>query len=421
MASQCTQPRQLTRVIGAFALCAALGCPTSAPAQGATGLPQQMRFDWAREGPANECKQNCREWVSASGTITNETPQQFADFAKGRNLLGSAVVLESGGGNLAAAIWLGREFRRLGMATTVGKTDFLTPDSSGERRATLSPRGLCQSACPFVLLGGVLRHVPVDATILVHQIWPNQKREDAMAATYSAQEWVAEQRELGQLARYTIEMGGDISLFESALRVPPWEVLRPLTLEEVRRVGLDNVGNVFDITAVKLEASKPKQPPPPLLATPPTDNLKASSWETVQSGGVELLTRQYPLTLQGEKIGHFEISFACGREDYKVFYSETRRAVENTAARLTGVGIAVNESNRTGLAIGSSLRNMQDGTIDSIASGTASVAFVAELMRDGGQPLAVATIDSNGVKTTIIIGKAGLSASFKRFTANCSA
>ena len=70
-----------------------------------------------------------------------------------------------------------------------------------------------------------------------------------MAATYSAQEWVAEQRELGQLARYTIEMGGDISLFESALRVPPWEVLRPLTPEEVRRVGLDNVGNVFDIAA----------------------------------------------------------------------------------------------------------------------------------------------------------------------------
>ncbi len=124
MASQCTQPQQLTRVIGAFALCAALSCPTSAPAQGATVQPQHMRFDWAREGPANECKQNCREWVSASGTITKETPQQFADFAKGRNLLGSAVVLESGGGNLAAAIWLGREFRRLGMATTVGKTDF---------------------------------------------------------------------------------------------------------------------------------------------------------------------------------------------------------------------------------------------------------------------------------------------------------
>ena len=64
MASQCTQPRQLTRVIDAFALCAALSCPTSAPAQGATVLPQQMRFDWAREGPANECKLNCREWVS---------------------------------------------------------------------------------------------------------------------------------------------------------------------------------------------------------------------------------------------------------------------------------------------------------------------------------------------------------------------
>ena len=102
MASQCTQPQQLTRVIGAFALCAALSCPTSAPAQGATVLPQQMRFDWAREGPANECKQNCREWVSASGTITKETPQQFGavgDDIVGRDCGNRQAELDEEGGD----------------------------------------------------------------------------------------------------------------------------------------------------------------------------------------------------------------------------------------------------------------------------------------------------------------------------------
>ena len=383
-----------------------------------------MKFDWVREGPASACGKNCREWVSASGVVTEETPQQFADFAKGRNLQGATVVLESNGGNVLAAIWLGRELRRLGMATTVGQTDFLPADSSGERRAVLLSHARCHSICPFVLLGGVLRHVPADASILVHQIWPSQRREDAMAGTYSAQEWVAEQRQLGQLARYTVEMGGDIALFEAAMRIPPWEVLRPLTAEEVRRVGLSNVENVFDPVAVKLEASKLKrQPASEFLETTATGNLKASSWETVERAGVPILTRQYPLTKQGEDIGHFEISFACGRGDYRVSYVETRRIAENAAVHLLGVGLGVG-STRTGtqaapLAIQSSSRNMQDATIESIASGTASVAFVTELTRDGGQPLDVATMDSKKDTTHIKMGNAGLSAGFDQFMAKC--
>jgi hypothetical protein len=40
-------------------------------------------------------------------------------------------------------------------------------------------------------------------------------------------------------------------------------------------------------------------------------------------------------------------------------------------------------------------------------------------MRDGGQPLVVATTDSKKAKTTTVIGKAGLSANFDRFTARC--
>jgi len=378
-----------------------------------------MKFDWVREGPADACANHCREWVSASGTVTEETPQQFADFAKGRDPQGSTVVLDSPGGNVLAGIWLGREFRRLGMATTVGKTQLLPPGSSDARRATPSSRGQCQSICPFILLGGVLRHVPADARILVHQIWPTQRREDAMAATYSAREWTAEQRVLGQLARYTIEMGGDIALFETAMRIPPWEALRPLTTDELRRVGLNNVDNPFDKAAVKSAASKPGRPAPAFLRATATDDLKSSSWEIVDQAGVAILTRKYPLTLEGEAIGHFEISFACeGKENYKVAYSETRQITDNTAVRLIRVGIGVGKQG-VPLAIGSSLRSMQDAKIESMAGGTASVAFITEWMRDGGQPLAVVTTDSKKVKTTSIIGKSGLSSSFDRFTARC--
>ena len=177
---------QRHHAIEAIAVFAALAFTLSAPAQTPTEPQQTMRFDWAREGPA--CGKNCREWVSAVGRITEETPQHFVDFAKGRNLQGSTVVLNTVGGNVGAGIWLGREFRRLGMSTTVGETTFLPPDSSGDRWAALSPRARCSSICPFVVLGGVLRHVPADAEILVHQIWPTQRREDAMAATHSAQE-----------------------------------------------------------------------------------------------------------------------------------------------------------------------------------------------------------------------------------------
>jgi len=408
-----------TRTVGLLAIFNASICSSPARAQATIDLQQPMKFDWVREGPANVCGKNCREWVSANGKITEETPQQFVNFAKGRDLQGSTVVLESHGGNVLAGIWLGREFRRLGMATTIGRTSVLPPDSSGERRATLSSRAQCSSICPFVVLGGVLRHVPADAVIRVHQIWPEPRMEDAMASTYSARELAAEQRQLGQLARYTVEMGGDIALFESAMRIPPWEVLRPLTAQEIRHVGLSNAESVFDKSAAKSQAAKPERPPPVFLGTASVGGPTASSWEIVEKAGVKLLSRQYPLTRQGEDIGHFEISFACGgKEGHKAAYSETRRITDNAAVRLKAVGLGVGRIGAP-LTVGSSLRDLKDAMIESIAGGLVPVAFITELMRDGGQPLSVATIDSRGIKTSVVIGKAGLSGSLDQFMAKC--
>jgi len=242
-----------------------------------------------------------------------------------------------------------------------------------------------------------------------------------MATTYSALEWVAKQRGLGLLASYTIEMGGDIALFEAAMRIPAWEALRPLTQEEVRHAGLDTAANVFDEAAVKLEASRPGQPAPRFLASSAGGDLKISSWGSVERAGATILARQYPLTLQGEEIGHFEISFGCGDKDhYKAAYSETRRIAEEKPVRLVGLAIATAGKQVATFNVVSSLRDMREANMSSIASGTVSPAFMGELTRNGGQSLAVATIDSNKVKTVIIIGPVGLSAGSKQFLAKCN-
>ena len=97
--------------------------------------------------------------------------------------------------------------------------------------------------CAFVLLGGVHRVVPSDARVMVHQIWLGDRRDDPTAATYSAEDLVLVQRDIGRLAQYTAEMGASIDLLDLALRIPPWEPMHALTRDELRRTRLDDRGN----------------------------------------------------------------------------------------------------------------------------------------------------------------------------------
>ena len=50
---------------------------------------------------------------------------------------------------------------------------------------------------------------------MVHQIWLGDRREDPTAASYSAEDLVLVQRDIGRLARYTAEMGASADLLES--------------------------------------------------------------------------------------------------------------------------------------------------------------------------------------------------------------
>ena len=102
-----------SRCIALLDLVAMLGCSANAGvALEERKLP--MTFSWVA------CQPNCRGWISAVGIVTAETPSDFDDFGRDRQLKGETVVLDSSGGSVNDAIALGRRFRAFEMFTTVG-------------------------------------------------------------------------------------------------------------------------------------------------------------------------------------------------------------------------------------------------------------------------------------------------------------
>src|SRR5262249_33085830 len=85
--------------VAAFAHAGALGSRSD------KALPS-MRFAWHSELPTGLCRASCRRWVSAAGPITDQTPADFQAFAAVNSVRGATLVLDSGGGSVAATLEL---------------------------------------------------------------------------------------------------------------------------------------------------------------------------------------------------------------------------------------------------------------------------------------------------------------------------
>ena len=136
-------------------------------------------------------------------------------------------MLDSSGGSVNDSIALGRRFRSLGALTTVGTT-VRTQTAQGER-ASVVPEAYCELMCVFLLLSGKTRYVPPASHVRVHQIWMGDRADDAKAASYTAQDLMIVERDIGRLAKFTFDMGGTGDLLSLALSVPPWEDLHELS------------------------------------------------------------------------------------------------------------------------------------------------------------------------------------------------
>jgi hypothetical protein len=104
----------------------------------------------------------------------------------------------------------------------------------------VSPEAYCESMCVFLLLSGKSRYVPEQAHVRVHQIWMGDRADNARAASYSADDVMTVERDIGRLAKYTFDMGGagDLLSLSLSLNVPPWEDLHELSREELRLTNL---------------------------------------------------------------------------------------------------------------------------------------------------------------------------------------
>jgi hypothetical protein len=396
-----------------------------------SGAPRQddlstlpMRFALHQEGPADACGSNCRVLIAASGMITADTPRDFDNFARSRDLRGATIVLDSKGGSVLGAIALGRAIRGLNLATTVGRVREQTAHDGKIRRSWVWPRAECQSMCPFVLLGGVKRYIPPEARVLVHQIWLGDRRDDAAAASYSAEDLVLVQRDIGRLVQYTLDMGGGAELLEVALRIPPWEPMRMLSRDELRRTRLDTSQDRTNPVSAAPASSGVNAP---AVALPTNDGARSEAnprgWVMAQRPGGAVLVRQHPLTLDGEKIGTFEVALGCGQTlgTYVVTYAETRRSPDDPdAASVKQVDLWI-EGKTAPLDVVSSRVNAAPRELETLANGTLSADLGKTFADAAGDSITVRTASSLVPGTMIRIGNTGFARVFPKLAAVCEA
>jgi hypothetical protein len=176
----------------------------------------------------------------AVGTITNETPAVFAEFAK-NNPPNSTIEFTSPGGDLLAALKLGSMIRAGGYDTSLGE--------------------FCASACAYSILGGVKRYVghQVDedrdydyhnagasgTKFGIHQFYHSAALEEPQKKAFSATDASADQMLMGILLEYTLRMGVDVRLVSTAASIPPWQNMRWLTQDEMIAWNIDNTHRLY--------------------------------------------------------------------------------------------------------------------------------------------------------------------------------
>ncbi len=377
-----------------------------------------MHFTLRQEGPAQACADKCRRLLFASGAITADTPHDFKTFADGHDLAGATIVLDSDGGSVHGAIALGREIRKAGLDTTVGRIIDLS-----DKRAGVEPRANCESMCAFVLVGGVHRTVPAEARVMVHQIWLGDRREDPTAASYSAEDLVLVQRDIGRLVRYTADMGASMELVDLALRIPPWEPMHVMTHDEIRTARVETLVPGGDVTATV--SAVPAKPSRGQLLPRVTNGARATPiagqrWDMVERAGHIALARRHPLTLSGELIGSFDLAVACGGKDsYDVSYVEHRRAGSTAPlpSQLGGVTLA-SSAGVVRLKVVSSQRRSDPAELITYASAAVPAKLVGAFASSGDHSLMITTRSARGA-TAIRLGNTGAEENLPKLALAC--
>jgi hypothetical protein len=160
---------------------AALLCSPGSPADAASKPPvtNPMIFSIVRVSNPG-CEPLCPEWIAAEGEITERTAKAFEAIlkkARGRRL---PVLINSPGGDISSAMRMGKLIRKNKMTVEVATTKY---SGCNPRDKKCKPKlgknlyngyatyyaAFCNSACTFVLAGGVRRIASPGARVGVHE------------------------------------------------------------------------------------------------------------------------------------------------------------------------------------------------------------------------------------------------------------
>lgn len=133
--------------------------PATSPAQPMVVVRMRAK-DW--------CGRRCPEWIVAEGTITRKTPEQLRRVLAELGNARLPVVLDSRGGDIDAAMDMGRMIRAKGLTTIIGRSEVqgCAPRDAGCRKGGSAglpytgyvvPAGECARACLLVLAAGKRR------------------------------------------------------------------------------------------------------------------------------------------------------------------------------------------------------------------------------------------------------------------------
>jgi hypothetical protein len=162
-------------------------------------------------------------WISAIGTITEETPAKFETFKKSLDKKGLWIVFHSPGGLVVPALRLGKLIRDGGFRTDVAFTL-----SEGNSRDKLVP-GACLSACAYAFLGGVERDIQEGSLLGYHRFYMDPRVKPDPKNDAYAKEVLTK-----YLEHYVKHMGIGPELLDRAMATDPTDYYEPTEEDRIR-------------------------------------------------------------------------------------------------------------------------------------------------------------------------------------------
>ena len=246
-----------------------------------------MQFAVVR-GSSPSCEPKCPEWIWAEGDIRSDTAKRFKTFLKTLGDRKLPLIIQSPGGDVDAALAMGRMIRAKKMDVAVGYTTFTScaprqkdckAAKTGGYTGVAAPGfAYCNSACPMVLAGGMRRLVGSWAHLGVHQITTTMIREKILYETTTrmvkgkkvVSKKVVSRKKTGsydttkmskalrrKMEAYLTEMGVSTDLMELIQKTPAKDILRLDQSQMLALKLITSLDQVDELTGLSICKAKP--------------------------------------------------------------------------------------------------------------------------------------------------------------------